>query len=88
MLVQNVWLQWKKILKPVDSTHQFNKSICQPIIAGNSIKRQRNAITLPQGNDGQNSLLKIDFYFQNKNINILYFQNAFGKYFVKVFLKN
>jgi len=38
--------------------------------------------------DGQNSLLKIDFYFENgKYYFILYFQNSSEKYFVKVFSK-
>ena len=34
--------------------------------------------------DRQNSLLKIDFYFQNRKYYfILYFQNTFERYFVK-----
>lgn len=38
--------------------------------------------------DGQNSLVKIDFYFQyRKYYFILYFQSTFEKYFVNVFLK-
>ena len=38
--------------------------------------------------DGHKSILKIDFYFQNRKYYfILYFQNTFGKYFAKVFSK-
>ena len=38
--------------------------------------------------DGQNSLLKICFYFKNRKYYfILYFQNTFEKYFVEVFEK-